>query len=171
MRRKTLVVATTLTVFLGALCIGTALSQEGRRPGGMGGRFDPERMRQMIAQRIKEALGATDEEWQVLAPKIEKVQTLSRQIGGGMRMFGRRRMGTSGAAPQRELSPVEKAAEELRTAVENESSTPDQIRRKLTALRAAREKVRQELDKAREDLRALLSVRQEAQLVLMGLLD
>jgi Spy/CpxP family protein refolding chaperone len=41
----------------------------------------------------------------------------------------------------------------------------------LTALRAAREKARQELATAQEELRKILTPRQEALLVLMGYLQ
>jgi len=41
---------------------------------GPRGNFDPAQFRQRMDERMKEALGATDEEWKVLQPKIEKVQ-------------------------------------------------------------------------------------------------
>ena len=47
----------------------------------------------------------------------------------------------------------------------------DQIKAKLTALRAAREQARRELATAQRSLRQLLTLRQEAHLVLRGLLD
>jgi len=47
----------------------------------------------------------------------------------------------------------------------------DQIKAKLTALRAAQSGAAQELAKARQSLRQLLTLRQEAVLVLNGLLD
>ncbi len=177
MSRMKVVVGLAVVGLLASVWIGQALSQEEAPAAERRRRFDPERMRQMILERIKENLGATDEDWKVLKPKVEKVQTLSRQArgGGGMGMFfGRRRRRPAGegeAAPTRELSAVEKKVQELQTLLENEEAKPEEITKKLTALREAREKAKQKLAKAQKQLRELLSVRQEAQLVLMGLLD
>ena len=48
---------------------------------------------------------------------------------------------------------------------------PEEIKAKLTALRAAKERATQELAKARQGLRQIMNLRQEAVLVLNGLLD
>ena len=56
-------------------------------PGGFGGgRIDPTQFRQMMNDRMKELMGANDEEWKALQPRIEKVQQLSRDASnfGGM---------------------------------------------------------------------------------------
>jgi hypothetical protein len=90
-------------------------------------------------------------------------------------MFGRRgrgdeeRGGPEEAAE--EQTALEKATDSLQEALASEDTPPAQIKERLTAYRAAREKARQELDKAQKELREVLSVRQEAQLVLMGTLD
>jgi len=167
----------TVVVALG-LCVGLAMAQQ--RGGGMGGgRFDPAQWRQRMAERMKEMLGVTDEEWSVIGPRLQKVQDLSRQTRAGMRtgfrgMFGggmgRRGPGGQGAADQPQTE-IQKAAGSLQTVLEDETSTAAQIKDKLTAYRKAREKVRQELAKAQEQLREVLTLRQEAQLVLMGTLD
>jgi hypothetical protein len=147
-------------------------------------------MRQMMEQRMKEQLGATDEEWQVLGPRLTKVMNLSRQVGSGMgRAFmGRRgRAGGPQGGPQGgppngqrggrrgpfggEPTAVDTAADALQTTLGNTEATADDIKAKLTAYRAAREKAKQELAKAQQDLRQVLTLRQEAQLVLMGMLD
>ena len=166
--------------------------QRGQRGGMQGGRqFDPERMRQMMDQRMREQLGATEQEWKVLGPRVTKVMELSRQTRGGGRggmMFGGMGgrggmmpggMGGRGAgpgggrpgAPDRQLTAVEKAQEQLRTLLDNRAATPDQIKTQLTALRTAREKAKQQLATAQQDLRKIITVRQEAQLVMMGMLD
>jgi hypothetical protein len=155
--------------------------QRGQMPGG--GQFDPERMRQMMSQRMQEMFGATDEEWKILGPRVTKVQELSRQVGGGGfrggMMFGMRgrgggpggRFGGRQGAPGRELTEVEKTTEGLQTLLENTSATPEQIKNQLTALRAAREKTKQQLAVAQKELRQIITVRQEAQCVMMGILD
>jgi hypothetical protein len=144
--------------------------------------FDPEQMRQMMEQRMKEILGATDDEWKVLGPRVMKVQELSRQTSGPgrgmMMMFGRgMRGGPGGNRPggpmgmNRELTETEKAQEQLQTLLEDTATTPDKIKEQLTKLRAAREKDKAELAKAQKSLREVLTLRQEATLVLMGMLD
>jgi hypothetical protein len=163
--------------------------QRGGQQGGPGGRgqFDPERMRQMMDQRMREQLGATEAEWKVLGPRVNKVMELSRQSRGGG-MFGRggfagrggfggrggpggNRPGGRPGAPAREQTAVEKAQEQLRTVLDNTASTPDQIKASLTALRTAREKAKQQLATAQQDLRKIVTIRQEAVLVMMGTLD
>jgi outer membrane protein TolC len=49
--------------------------------------------------------------------------------------------------------------------------TAEQIKAKLAALRAAKQKAAQDLATARQSLRQLMTLRQEALLVLNGLLD
>jgi len=154
--------------------------QPGQREPGRGpGNFDPAAMRQRMAERIKDALGVKDDaEWAVLQPRIEKVQSLLRDASGFGGMFGMRRRGPAegpgaagGPAGVQPQSEVAKAAQALQDVLDNEQATADQIKAKLTALREAREKAKQELAQAREALRELVTPRQEAQLVLMGILD
>ena len=187
MRKYKMALAAVVVLGLAAgLFVGQVLSQEAQ-PGARGpaaggqGRRDPEQMRQMYLQRVKDALAATDEEWKVLSPKIENIQGLSRQLrmgGGG----GRMGMGATGTAPattpaparpatQRELTGVEKAVQNVRTTLDNKEATADQIKSALKALREAREKVKEELAKAQGEVRELVTARQEAELVLLGLLD
>lgn len=191
----------TAAVIVGLLLVGQSMSQPRQRGGnqgpgaggpqgmqGPGGRqFDPAQMRQMMEQRMREQLGATETEWKVLGPRVMKVSELNRQVSGfgrgfGGPGFGGRRGGPMGGpqggpqggqpgAPQRDLTEVEKASEQLQTTLENTAATPDQIKTQLTALRAAKEKSKQELAVAQQELRKVVTVRQEAQLVLMGMLD
>jgi len=144
-------------------------------PGGRRRRFDPEQMRERMMNSYKEMLAVNDDEWTVISPLLQKVMDVQRQtrVVGGFGFGGRRgRRGndqpTEDAA---NLSPIEKAAQELRTVLENEAATADDIKAKLTAYREAREAARTELAKAQQALREVLSVRQEAQLVMRGLLD
>ena len=197
MRRKVIVVGV-MGCLVALIAAGVSLAQpQGRagQRGGQRGMFDPARMRQMMEQRMKEQLGVTDQEWQVLGPRLTKVMNLSRQtgMGAGMgRMFmGRRGQrgqggqggqdgqggqgGQQGRRPRgpfgQEETAVSKASDALQTTLENASAAPDEIKTKLTALRTAREKTRQELATAQKELREVLTLRQEAQLVLMGMLS
>ena len=66
---------------------------------------------------------------------------------------------------------MEKIQQKLQTTLEDTSASPDKIKQQITQLRAARETAKQELAKAQQDLRQVLTLRQEATLVLMGMLN
>jgi hypothetical protein len=66
---------------------------------------------------------------------------------------------------------LEQRSRELRELLRDDAAGADQIKAKLTAFRAAKEKTARELAGARQSLRQLMSLRQEAVLVLNGLLD
>jgi len=146
----------------------------GGGPGGMmGGQFDPERMREMMSQRMKDMLQCSDDEWEVIGPRFEKVAEL--QMRNRMGMMGRRGMRPGGPGmdrggdrPQAEGND---AAEALQQVLMDQDSSADDIKAKLEAFRAEKKAQEAELEKAQASLRELLSVRQEAQLVLMGTLD
>ena len=169
-------------IALGALCVTQAISQDTGGPGGGGpgggGRmrgmdpnmfarmFDPNVVRKMASDYMKGALGATDEEWTVLEPKIDKVTKLSMEVRGGMMMGMGMMFGGGG-----EQSEVMKAAGALRNILAKKDATNDEIKTILQAYRDARAKAKAELEKAQKDLKEVLTLRQEAQLVQMGLLD
>lgn len=179
---------------LGALVAGLVLSSvsvtaQGRgQGGGFGGRggFDPAQMeefRARMAERMKTQLNATDEEWKIIQPLMEKVQEKQRATAGGrfggmMGMMGRgMRPGgdDGGQRPQRRAQDTDRPGvaemQALRDALEDENAPASEIKTKLKAVRDVRKKSEAELKVAREDLRKVLTSRQEAQCVLMGLLD
>ncbi len=191
--KATLIIAASIVSFLvaGLVMAQPQGGQRGQR--GPGGR-DPDEMRRMfeerMAERMKEQLEITDAEWKVLQPRFQKVTELSRQaMGGGrggmmgMMMGGRGGRGAPGGRPGQEgqqrrprpennrpQSEVQKASEALATLLESDNPSTDQIKGKLAALRGAREKARQQLTAAQGELRQLLSLKQEASLVMMGIL-
>lgn len=71
----------------------------------------------------------------------------------------------------RELTEGEKTCEELQKLLEDKNSKQEDIDQKIETLRRARENAAKELVKARQELREVLTARQQARLVLMGLLD
>jgi len=178
-----------------ALLVGQLVSQEPqeqqgeRRSAGTERparqRWDPEQMQKMMAERLKETLNVGDEEWKAVEPKLMKVLRLSRQAGAGgmgMRGFGMLFRGQGPGGERRGQRPdegegaraqtdVEKASEALQKTLDNKEAKPEEIKKNLTALREAREKAKQELAKAQQELCKELTARQEAQLVLMGLLN
>jgi Spy/CpxP family protein refolding chaperone len=142
-------------------------NDRGGGPGGGGMRgFDPQQM----AQRMKEAMNANDEEWQVLQPKIEKVANAQRDLRGGF--FGRRGgFGGGQGGGDQPTSAVQKAREDLRNTLQNQSASADEIAAKLKAYREARDKAQQDLQTAQKELKDVLTQRQEAVLVSFGMID
>ncbi len=150
--------------------------------GGFGmGAFDPEQFQQRMLEMYKGMLGSSDEEWQVLEPLVKDVMDAQQKermaafggMGFGMGFGG---PGGPGAAPGGRRGPgmmgqANQELDGLRQALENPDTPADTLQERLTALREARKQTADELKQARDTLREALSVRQEAQLVLMGLLD
>lgn len=151
----------------------TPKPEEGQRPGEAGRRegdrregdrgqrrgFDPAMMQERMLGRIKETMGSKDEEWKAIEPLVKKVldaQTKTR-MGGYMG----RREGAENAAE----------VEALRSALESQQSKPEDIKQKLDAYRNMRNKNQEELKKAQDELKKVLTVKQEAELVLMGTLE
>lgn len=150
---------------LSAICmlaLGTTLhAQEGGDRGGRGGRprLDPAEMQARMLGHLKEQLQVGDKEWTVIEPRVKAVmdaQRAERELRGGRRMWGRDRE----QAP--EIAAVEAALEK---------DDAEAIKTAVAALRAARAVRAAELKKAQESLREILTVSQEARLVLMGMLE
>jgi hypothetical protein len=143
-----------------------------------GGNFDPAQAQQRALDRIKTQLGATDDEWKVLQPKIEKLMTAQRDARAGGRggaAGGRRgnRGGQNNAAQPTpaDQSEVAKAMADLRTAVADKATPADDLAKKLAALHEAKAKAAEARTAAQKDLKDVLTARQEAVLVQNGMLD
>jgi len=145
----------------------------GNRGGGGpgGGNFDPAQFRQRMLDNVKEQLGASDEEMQVLTPKLEKVFSTQRDVNGGFGGGMRRGGGGGGGGDQAQQTPVAKARQDLRTTLEDKNASPETIKAKVTAYRDARAKAQEDLKGAQADLKKVLTERQEAVLVSMGMLE
>ena len=124
---------------------------------------------------MQRQLGASDAEWKTIGPSVMKVSQLNQQVtGGGMGgMFGGRQGAPGGrqGAPDRQPTELDKVTEQLQTLLDNDSAKPEDIEKQLTALRTAREKVKKQLVAEQQKLQKQVTVRQKAQLVLMGMLD
>jgi hypothetical protein len=114
---------------------------------------------QRAIEDLKGQLEISDKEWPVVKPRVEKVYNLVHPL---------RSMGAGSEQPRTE---VDKASSELRELLRNDSAAADQVKAKLAALRAAKQKTAQDLATARQSLRQLMTLRQEALLVLNALLD
>jgi hypothetical protein len=158
-------------------------------PGGQGGnRPDPAQMRQMMMERMRERFDVKDDaEWKILETRIEKVTTARQQAGGGfgggmrgmMRPPGGGQGGPNATAGQpgqqggrRGGFGPEPSAEEadLQKALDGKASN-DELKTKLAALRESRKAKQAALVAAQEELRKVLSVKQEAEAYLMGLVQ
>lgn len=148
---------------------------QGQGPGQGGGRgnFDPAQMQQRMLERIKEQMKAPDDEWNVISPKLEAVMKAQRDArAGGFGGFGGRGGGPGGGRGDNQpQSEVGKASQELRTALEAENASAETVAAKLKAYREARAKAEEALKAAREELKGVLSERQEAVLVMSGVLE
>jgi len=148
----------------------------GRGNRGGRGNFDPAQFRQQYMDRIKQAMGASDEDWAAIQPKLQKVMDAQRDSRGGYRGGFSRRRGSdqSSTQPQstdQQQSEVSKAAAELRAALDKKDTPAGEIDAKLKALRDAKEKAKAQTAQAQKELKEILTHRQEAVLVNMGMLD
>jgi ElaB/YqjD/DUF883 family membrane-anchored ribosome-binding protein len=139
--------------------------------GRQRGNFDPQQFRQRMEERLKEQLQVNDDEWKALQPKIEKVMEAQRDASGGRGMFRGGRRGGQDQPNNGPTSPVQDKARELQTVLESKDSKPEQIKSALSAYREARATARANLTKAQDELRELLTTRQESVLVMMGMLE
>ena len=154
-------------------------------PGGQGG-FDPTQFMDMMLDRMQEQLEFSDEEWKAVRPLVQGVMEKQRATRGqGMGgMFGRGGRGGRGGQPGEQPGGPqggrggrggqpgagyfpEQAA--LQAAIDSNAAAAD-IKTKLDAYKKAVVKNEAALKKAQDDLRAVLSVKQEAQLTLFGML-
>jgi len=174
---------------IAALGFGTATvfaqADAAPKPDSGGGRpsrgsWDPEQMRQRMTDRIREQMDVKgDAEWKLISERINKVMDARRDTMGSMGMGFRggssRSGGTTDSSSDRssrfssfmpQPSPEEEA---LKKAIDDKASADD-IKAKLKKVREVRKEKEAKLEKAQEDLKKVLSVKQEAVAVMSGLL-
>lgn len=149
------------------------------------GNFNPEEMRARMLDRIRETMEVkNDDEWKLIAARISTVMDLRREtmgFGGGFGFRGPRPPGGDNNAPAPGgdtggrtrgggfFGTPNPDFEALQKAIEVKAPA-DEIKAKLARVREARKSAEAKLDKAQDDLRAVLTVRQEAVAVVSGLL-
>lgn len=166
-------------------CVGitqTCLSQQdngGPPPGRRN--FDPAQFRQRMMDRLREQLEVTDDsEWKAMEPLVQNVMDarMAAMSGGGMRgMFGgpRRRTADNGGAaaepPRRGPfgQPPSAEAETLQKAIDAKAPKAE-VKAALEKYVAYRKAKQAELERAQDELRKVLTTRQEAIATLDGLL-
>ena len=173
-----------LAAFVAVLIFGPAAGVAQQREGGRGGattqpgdganRGGRESFQQAQLKRMKDLLGSTDEEWKVLEPRLQKVQDLLRDSAARASIGSARgrRGGFGGALPTDTTpTPVQLAAKDLQDSLASKETSADEVKSKLTALREARAKSQADLARAQDQVRELLTARQEAVLVMAGMLN
>lgn len=138
--------------------------------------FNPEDAQARMMTALRERLEVPDdEEWKIISERLAKVAELRRSAGGGSGGFpgfagrGQPSGGESnrGSRSSRTSSNPELAA--LQTAIRDKLPEAE-IKSRLDRVRETRKQNEAKLSKAQEELRAVLSVRQEAVAVVFGLL-
>jgi Spy/CpxP family protein refolding chaperone len=140
-------------------------------PGGGGG-FGGQRGNRLDA--AKRLLAASDEEWKVIQPKLEKVIALRQALAGdspGGAMFGPGGFGAPTGGGSTTTNGLTQAQADLRALLAEAKRSAADVEQKVAAVRQARRKVRDELDAAQKDLLKLLTAEQEAALVGLGHID
>jgi hypothetical protein len=146
----------------------------GRRGPG-GGNFDPAQFQQRMLENIRERLGFTnDTEWAAVEPLVQKVLDARRELGpAGFGGFGRRGGGNSsdqGGGRRGGFFQQSPEAEALQRAIDDNAPS-GQIKDALAKYRASRKEKEARLTAAQENLRKVLTPKQEAQAVLLGLMN
>ncbi len=176
---------------------GQAMAQGGGGGGGPGaggagmggngglGRMnfnDPAQLAQMLTDNFRSVLEVTnDQDWAVLRIRVQnvlqgRIDVTMSSMGGMMNMFGGRRGGTGagGFGGGRggfggRLGTVSPEEDALQKAIDSNASS-GVLKTALSRVAAARQAKQAKLEKAQDDLRSLLTVRQEAIATASGLL-
>ena len=150
-------------------------------------------------QSLREALKVRDAQWPLIRSKLMKVYDLQEEANVAVRMKDAReviatetlRAGKAGSSTpvttttrsyedwrytksweqETELTKGQKACDELVALLEAGDATDEQKLEKMNALRQARQQATKELAAAQQQLREALSLRQQATLVMTGLLN
>jgi len=154
-----------------------------RQPGGATGNnpngFSRNGVDPLTALQVN--LSSPDDEWAVLAPKVQKVMDAQTALADPSTMisanggFGGRTRGGGGYTQTAAVNPtpnsVAALALELETLLQDPKSTDAQIGAKLKQLRDAKASAQAALTQAEKDLRDVVTLRQEGILLQMGYLD
>lgn len=132
--------------------------------------FDPAQIRERMLGRYQEALEVSGEEWTILKPMIAAI--LEKQFADRGSRFGRRG-NRDREGNQRNRTSRTRGGDGTRNDLSDAISSDDEtkIKAALARHRADRKKRAAELAKARFELQQLLTLKQEARLVMMGLLE
>lgn len=88
-RRVVIPLIAVSVLLLPSLALTQQATGRARRPGGM----DREQMHKRMLANLKQRLGASNDEWKTLSPKVEKVTEARRDLGGPGERMGPPMMG------------------------------------------------------------------------------
>jgi hypothetical protein len=145
--------------------------QRGQGGGFGGGNFDPAQMQQRMMDNIREDLNFTnDTDWNAVQPLVQKVMDARRDVGGaGMGRMFRRNRGQGGPGGGRGFGPQPSPEEDALQKAIDDNAPNGQIKDALSKYRASQKAKQAKLDAAQDELKKVLSVKQEAQAELLGL--
>lgn len=149
------------------------------------GNFDPAQMEQRRLDNIRQQLEFTnDTDWSAVQPLFQKVLDAQQALraGAGRGMFGGRRGGNNGPNGNNNFGNTNGGgrggfgpqpspeAEALQQAIDNDAP-PDQLKDLLAKYNASEKAKQATLTAAQANLRQVLTIKQESQATLMGLLN
>ena len=160
--------------------VGMSRQNAVAQPNFGNGNFDPQQMMQQMQQRVidnlRDQLAVTnDTDWNVIEPKLTKLtqgamdsmMSQMREMMAGMMGGG----GPGGAGGgMLDIGAPDPDAEALQKLLDAHAPIA-QIRTALAKYNDSRKQKQADLEKAQADLRSVLTTRQEAILVLAGVLD
>ena len=169
----------TLCAAVATLAAGTTtlLAQDNNRDNGRRQRWDPAQMQQRIMERYQQVLGFTnDTEWDAVKPLVQKVMDARRDTMSGMGrgLFGPRNRGGERDSDRSRrggfFGQPDPQAEALQKAIDDNAPT-SQIKDLLTKYRESQKAKQTALENAQANLKKVLTPKQEAQAVLLGLVQ
>jgi hypothetical protein len=166
------------TLFLGADKVSAQNDNGGNGGGGGGGggvrgNFDPAQFQQRMMDNVRDQLGFTnDTDWSAVQPLVQKVMDARRDVGFGNmgRMFGRNRGGNNGGGRGGFGGTPSPEQDALQKAIDDDAPAA-QIKDLLAKYKTSQKAKQDKLEAAQADLKNVLSVKQEAQATLLGLVN
>jgi hypothetical protein len=144
--------------------------------GGRRGNIDPAQFQQRMMDNVRDRLGFTnDTDWSAVEPLVQKTFDARREVGAGQfRAFGRGNRGGGGGGGGQggggfggQPNPD---ADALQQALDSNAPAA-QIKTLLDKYRTSQKAKQAKLEEAQADLRKVLNQKQEAEAVLLGLLN
>jgi hypothetical protein len=126
---------------------------------------------------VRKSLEATEEEWKVLGPKLQKVIAARQVLATESRSTPDAKAAAKGDAPRpapggaTEANIITQAHADFKAVLDDPKHTKTEIQEAAAAVRKARDKARANLVDAQKDLRQLLTAGQETILLGLGYLD
>jgi hypothetical protein len=139
---------------------------------------------QKFEDKVRELMEASDSEWAVLQPKIEKVVTLQRQVKESRNTSILTSSSVTAAKPGKSKTPEPQTQHDaalsaelqdriraLRDTWTDKTASPQEVKVRLDRVRETKLQIMDDLFEAQSELRDLVTVRQEVVLVMLGVLD